>query len=157
MKNPDTIFDRKGKIVLALLAGLIIVCCLPGCATTPNSGKAALFHQVILPSGETNTIVNPAVTSFLQGVKDVNGAVNPTPSAPLVNIGVSALGIILAGIAAAKNRKAKQNGQLAEVLIQGVELANSKEAKAAIDALSKKRGVADLVHSKVKQITKGNK
>lgn len=161
------------KLILCAVAGVVLLG-LSGCAalTKPEGG---LFLQRVVampaitntsPSGDyvvtpgylaTNFVVNPSAQQSIQAIKEANGILNPTPSAPLVNMGLTALSGILGIVAAWKTRKANQNATVADLLIESIETANKPEVKAAIEQLSLKRGKADLVHSKVKQITKGNK
>jgi hypothetical protein len=87
------------------------------------------------------SVVNPAYTQALQTIGAINSVANPTPTAPLVGIGLTLAGYVLGGIAAFRN---KQTGKALEavkgalgVTVQVIEEA-AKIDKALKDKAQKK-------------------
>jgi hypothetical protein len=67
--------------------------------------------------------VNPAITSGIETAKTANAALNPTPSEPLVNWGLTGLSALLGVAAAWKNKRANALQTTLETVIKGVETA----------------------------------
>lgn len=147
---------------LALFCPVALLCA--GCQSTHSPIRPEPIVQtnvVTLPSGQsvtntvTNTIyvVNPDWQRAIDAARGVNETFNPTPTAPLVNIGLGALSTVLGLIAAWKSRQAKSNGEQLETVVQGVEIAGNSEVKAKIEEVSRVKGVASDLASTVKAIT----
>lgn len=101
---------------------------------------------------DTNIVasVNPSWTTAIDTVKGLNGAFNPTPAAPIVNLILGGLAAGLAWYARIKNKKAG----LVDVLIDGVERANNPEVKKVIKDVSALWGKSTQLHSEVNKQTK---
>jgi hypothetical protein len=103
------------------------------------------------------SVVNPAWQEAMGTIQAVNSVVNPTPTAPLVGLGVSALGYLLGGIAAFRNRQSRQaveqfKGALVTV-VRAVETYNSQELKQSIAHKAQLEGTQTTIHHIVKQET----
>jgi hypothetical protein len=89
------------------------------------------------------SVVNPNWQTGIETVKSANGMLNPTPTAPLVGIGLTLFGYVLTGIAALRN---KQTGKALDSVrgalhaaVDGIEKAAdagmlAKDAKGVIQA-----------------------
>jgi hypothetical protein len=160
--------NMRLKFLLAALS-LAAVVLFTGCSALGAVKGRGLFldqvtrGEVVQPDGTvqevmlTNKIVNPAVVEALRGAKEANSLVNPTPTAPFVNLGISAALGILGGIATWRNRKNAQRAnaseQMNDLFIAGVEIANNPDVKAAIKQLSVQKGLADVVRHRVHKVT----
>lgn len=93
---------------------------------------------------QTNSVysVNPDLLTGINTAREVNNLTNPTPSAPLVELGLGALVAGLGWYAKIKNQKLKGAESLVSVLVQGVEKNGSKEVKQTIAEVSKLRGLS---------------
>jgi hypothetical protein len=103
------------------------------------------------------SVVNPAWKEAMSTVQAVNSVANPTPTAPLVGLAISALGYLLGGIAAFRNRQARQaveqfKGALVTV-VRAVETFNSPHLKRAIARKAQLEGTQTIIHQIVKQET----
>jgi hypothetical protein len=103
------------------------------------------------------SVVNPAWKEAMSTVQAVNSVANPTPTAPLLGLAISALGYILGGIAAIRNRQAKQAvAQFRAALVtvvRAVEAYQSSDLKRAIAAKAQLEGTQSVIHQIVKQET----
>jgi uncharacterized membrane protein len=90
-------------------------------------------------------------------VQAVNSVANPTPTAPLLGLAISALGYILGGIAAIRNRQAKQAvAQFRAALVtvvRAVEAYQSSDLKRCIATKAQLEGTQSVIHQIVKQET----
>lgn len=112
-------------------------------ATTSDGKKEVIratnFVSVVTTNWQTNIVteVNPGWTSTISTARTLNETLNPTPSAPFVNIGLSALSGGLAWFAAWQNRRRAKATGLLNTVIAGVEAAKNPDVKAAIAETSR--------------------
>jgi hypothetical protein len=103
------------------------------------------------------SVINPAWQEAMSTVQAVNSVANPTPAAPLVGLVISALGYILGGIAAIRNRQAKQaTAQFRSALVtvvRAVESFQSSDLKQTIARKAQLEGTQSTIHQIVKQET----
>lgn len=111
----------------------------------------------------TNIVVevNPTITSGIDGARTINRLANPTPAAPLVDLGLYALSGILGIVATWKTRKLQraqdqlsQTNELLDTVIAGVETAKDQKTKDAIKEFSQLWGTRTALHNKVQQVTR---
>lgn len=125
-------------------------------------------NLVVVPA--TNTIVtvtnawepNPGLVAGIQTAQTLNGALNPTPSAPLVNWGLTALGGVATLVAGWQTRRAQKEGSaratadaLIETTIKAIETYPGREidqVKAHIAKVSALTGVADQLDARVQAV-----
>jgi hypothetical protein len=131
----------------------------------PNQEGIAIPPKEI-PKGATvepikvlvrESMVNPAWKEAMETARAVNSIANPTPTAPLVGLAISALGYLLGGIAAFRNRQARQaveqfKGALVTV-VRAVETFNSADLKRTIARKAQLEGTQTIIHQIVKQET----
>lgn len=127
------------KTIAALL---IIAAIVAGCTTTqvreepPGSGNY-----------QTNTIVDPRVTTTLETIGAVNEATKTVnPLSPFVTIAIAAAGAIAAEIARRKNAALT-------AVIAGVERAGSPEVKKTIQSKALSAGVEKTLNAAVRKVT----
>ena len=72
----------------------------------------------------------------ITGAQSANSALNPTPTAPLINLGLGALASALAIFARFQTKRAAKSDGLVGTLIAGVELAGDAATKTAIKDLA---------------------
>jgi hypothetical protein len=103
------------------------------------------------------SVVNPAWQEAMGTIQAVNSVANPTPTAPLVGLGISALGYVLGGVAALRNRQAKRaTAQFRDALttvVRAVEAYQSTDLKRAISHKAQLEGTQPTIHQIVKQET----
>lgn len=114
----------------------------------------------------TVSVPNPNWTTAIDVAKDVNSFVNPTPTAPLVNWGLSILSTGLAALGGflslQQKRKAEQavleherTLNAAATIVRGVEKArNNPGVKETIRDVSMLEGTAQDVHELVQTLTR---
>lgn len=132
------------KILLTFL--VLMVVAVSGCSSMLHS------RETVDPvTGETHRLyeVNPAIANALGITKDLN-SMNPTPSAPVINLVLGGVSLLLAAYAKRKNDEAK----LVKPLIEGVEEGGSQETKDAIRATAVRSGLEDRLYRQVKKITR---
>lgn len=90
--------------------------------------------SMISTNWQTNIVseVNPAWQTTIAGAKTLNETLNPTPTAPFVNIGLSVLSGALAWFAGWKNKLRAKEAGMVNTLIAGVEAAKNPDVKKAI-------------------------
>lgn len=95
-------------------------------------------NQVVSTNG---FVVNPQFRGAVETARGINSAVNPTPTAPIVDWGLTLATLAASGVAAWKTRSAKKSEILRDTLIKAVET-----APPAVSSAIKKHvaGVADL-------------
>lgn len=95
-------------------------------------------NQVVSTNGY---VVNPQFRDAVETARGINSAVNPTPTAPMVDWGLTLATLAAGGVAAWKTRSAKRSEILRDTLIKAVETAPS-----SVSSVIKKHvaGVADL-------------
>ena len=137
--------------------------------TTNTVGEVVTTREVTItpPTYHTNyvtnivTMVNPVLESALQTIQGVNSTVNPTPTAPFINMALLAVSGVLGFIARLKTVKAQKaaaehakTNELLDTVIAGVEAAKSSETKAKIAELSALWKTRDALHERVQQNTR---
>lgn len=176
----------KNILPSVLLAATLLL--LPGCGTPgPNSYpltatpivQTNYVERVVtnvvdnVPVLSTNTValvdtnllyaVNTNLLSMIATAKGVNAAVNPTPSSPLVDLGLGALVAGLGWYARFKNNKLKaaqdltttltqandEHQSVISTLIAGVEKANQPAVKEAIAKVAATKGTSAAVDKAV--------
>jgi len=118
-------------------------------------------HTIIQPPttgfvNVTNWIPNPDLLGALATAKEVNGAVNITPTSAPINLGISALAGLAALVAAWQNRKSNKATDVASTIISAIEKLPPDVAnviKPAVQAAGIRAGVADDIHDAVQRIT----
>jgi hypothetical protein len=110
----------------------------------------------------TNFAINPSLENGISVAQTLN-ALNPTPTAPAINLGLMALAGFAGIVARWQNRKANQaqaaaelSDDLAKTVILGVESYNGPggdKIKQAIARVSEIREVKAELHSRVKAVT----
>lgn len=103
----------------------------------------------------TNTVttVNPALVSSLTSAQSLNASLNPTPSAPIINVLLTALLGGLGFFARLKTKQATESQGLLRTVIAGVEEARSPETKQAIAKFSEAVGNAPQLDALVRKLT----
>lgn len=137
-------------------------------AVVSADGVTNIVREVTItaPAYRTNyvtnlvTVVNPKLQGAIDTAREINSNLNPTPSAPFVNLGLAALSGVLAFVARLKTTKAAraaadaaQKNELLETVIAGVEAAKSPEVKAKISEVSTLWGNRAALHAKVKELS----
>ena len=122
--------------------------------TLPNGDTVTIPSQT-LEKVSTNYVykVNPAWETTINTAKSINQIANPTPTAPIVNLALGAVTLILGAIVRAKNKTLSGKEAVLETLITGIEQANDPRVKEAIKALSRKNGTELQTHAEVKKHT----
>ena len=87
------------------------------------------------------------------GAKAANSALNPTPTAPLINVGLGVLVAALGVFARFKTKRAEKAEGLLGTLITGVELAGDKKTKESIKKIAQNFKQARDLHKRVKTQT----
>jgi hypothetical protein len=125
--------------------------------TTPVIVVTNEVHWVTNQVVTTNAfVVSPEFRAALETGRRVNSAVNPTPSAPFVDWGITAVGAIATAVAAWQTRKAQGSGRIADTLIKAVETYPGREGAAVkehISRVSALTGVADALDDRVQSVT----
>lgn len=118
--------------------------------TDPSTGVDTVSTNYV-----TNVVtrVNPNWEKAISGVKVANSTLNPTPTAPFITIGLSALSSVLGIGVAFVNRRRKRAQGLVNTLIAGVELAGDKKTKEQIKSLANQFKQARDLHKQVKEQT----
>lgn len=99
------------------------------------------------------TVVKPGWGKAIDGAKAANSSLNPTPTAPFINIGLGVLSAGLALFARFKTKRAARDAGLVSTLITGVELAGDKKTKESIKAIAESFKQARELHERVKSQT----
>lgn len=99
------------------------------------------------------TRVKPGWERGISGAKTANSTLNPTPTAPFVNIGLGVLSAGLALFARFKTKRAAREAGLVSTLITGVELAGDDATKQSIKAIAENLKQAKELHQRVKSQT----
>jgi hypothetical protein len=165
MKNKTSLF----------LAALVCVGSLTGCAKfggifNPTEATEEVTESVTSIVNEatgiatlsTNYTTNVVYTvssgwgKAIAGVKSANSALNPTPTAPFINLGLGALSAALAVFARFKTKKAAAADGMVGTLIAGVELAGDKATKDAVKKIAQNFNQARELHARVKNQTDSN-
>lgn len=94
--------------------------------------------------------VNPAYVSVLSGAKEVNSLANPTPSAPIVNLGISA---ILAGLGAYAAYRNRGLNAAVGTLVDSVEKFDDPKLKLLIQQKSAIQETAGIISKIVQKRT----
>lgn len=107
-------------------------------ATPSGEIVAVITPSVTVTNWQTNIVseVNPLWQQTITGARAVNSTLNPTPTAPFVNIGLSILSGGLAWFAAFQNKRRARESGLVNTLIAGVEASKNPEVKQAIKETS---------------------
>lgn len=115
------------------------------------------FVEQVVTKYTTNTVfeLKPGIVSGAKAVETANSMLNPTPSAPLVNIGIEAGLALLAGYVSLRNKK---YAEATKAIIQGIETASTATPalapiKQAISDSALDQGVADFVSALVEKHT----
>ncbi len=110
--------------------------------TTPVLVITNEVHWITNQVVATNAfVVSPEFQAALETGRRVNSALNPTPSAPFVDWGITAVGAIATAVAAWQTRKARDNGRLADTLIKGVDTYPGRDVDAVKQHLSRVSGL----------------
>lgn len=118
-------------------------------------------NLVVVPA--TNMVVtvtnawepNPGLVAGIQTAQTLNGALNPTPSAPLVNWGLTALSGVATLVAGWQTRKKMSADALIETTIKAIETYPGHEidqVKAHIARVSALTGVAEQLDERVQAV-----
>jgi hypothetical protein len=125
--------------------------------TTPVLVVTNEVHWITNQVVATNAfVVSPEFQAALETGRRVNSALNPTPSAPFVDWGITAVGAIATAVAAWQTRKAKGSGRIADTLIKAVETYPGREGAAVkehISRVSALTGVSDALDDRVQSVT----
>mgnify|MGYP001559030631 CR=1 FL=1 len=134
-------------------------------AVTVTPGYTTNFVTITPPRSVTNYLtnvvvsVNPALESALNTVQTVN-QFNPTPSAPFINVAMTALLGGLGWFARMKTRQAQaatdsseQHQSYARLMALAIEESKSAETKASVAKLSAAVGNAPELHAFVQGLT----
>jgi len=107
------------------------------------------------------TTVAPALTGAIETVRTVNTAVNPTPTAPFVNMALLAVSGVLGWVARLKTVKAARalqdataKNELLETVIAGVEAAKNDDVKAKISEMAQLWKTHQALDAKVQELTR---
>lgn len=137
--------DSAGKVIQA--AGVVEV-------VTPSQLITNWTKHIMVD-------VNPVWEKGISGARSLNTKFNPTPSAPFVEWGLSALtaGLFWWSRVATRKRneaeaKASQKQDLLETVILGVEEANLPAVKESIAKISKQWQNRDALEAEVQKLTK---
>lgn len=131
-----------------------------GCSTPLFEKKSVVETVTVQPSDpslppETRTVTNtvvtvsPEATAWIATARGVNSTLNPTPTAPLVEIGLGALAAVLWFIA---QRKSKQ-AAVVPTLVRSIENSSDEKLKSAVKKRAEADGVEKTLHQIVNQIT----
>lgn len=102
----------------------------------------------------TNYIVNPQLAAGIDTARRLNSALNPTPSGPLVDWSLTALGAVATIAAAWQTRRANQARQVGDTVIRAVETYPAAPAlKEHITRVAQLTGAAPLLDRRVQEIT----
>lgn len=101
---------------------------------TPAGPVQLVTPPAAVTNWQTNVVVevNPLWQQTISGARTLNETLNPTPTAPFVNIGLSALSGALAWFAAWQTRKRQREAGMLNAVIAGVEAAKNPEVKKVI-------------------------
>tara|TARA_R110000787_G_scaffold140636_3_gene254188 strand:+ start:1715 stop:2200 length:486 start_codon:yes stop_codon:yes gene_type:complete len=153
------------------LCVLATVLALTGCGSTkdwmnpvePTEVVEQQVREVIdaegvstLSTNYTTNVVYEVKGGWLKsisGAKAANSALNPTPTAPLINIGLGVLVAALGVFARFKTKRAEKAEGLLGTLITGVELAGDKKTKESIKKIAQNFKQARDLHKRVKTQT----
>lgn len=111
----------------------------------------------------TNVIteVNPDLESAISTAKGINSTLNPTPSSPLINIGLTGVSLVLGWWARRKTlaharaqEQANANNELLETVITGVEAAKNDDVKQKISEIAEQWKVSRALKQKVDDVTR---
>ena len=106
----------------------------------------------------TNWVVNPTITAGIATASAGNAALNPTPTEPLVNWGLTGLSAALGLLAAWKNKQAGTASALVNTVATAVETypgPGLDAVKKHIAGVSLALGTADDLHAAVQKATVG--
>lgn len=108
-------------------------------------------NTVVTPGQSvTSYVVNPTLTSGIVTAQQLNGAFNPTPTAPLVNLGLGALALLASGIAAWKTKVASGESALKATLQTAIEtFPGVGSLKDHVANISQITGTSDALHASV--------
>lgn len=118
--------------------------------TDPTTGA-----QTVSTNYVTNVVtrVSEKWEKAISGARTANNSLNPTPTAPFIEIGLASLSSILAiGVGFVNKRRKRAEGML-QTVIAGVETANDKKTKESIKMLANQFKQARELHKKVKEQT----
>lgn len=146
------------KNLLLSLVAIVGLSFLPGCAT--HTSFAPFTRSAVVADGQTNDVftVNTNLLAAIETAKRVNASINPTPSEPIINLGLSAVTAALGAGAWFLNRRKRSLQDQLTAVIGGIETATrinpsvalvKSEVANAADLL----GVATELHTTVKNQT----
>lgn len=127
-----------------------------------NTPPPQIIRQVIVLPAQTNYmtvtnyIPNPSFLSGVEVAQQVNSVANPTPSAPLVNIGLMGLTGLASLLAAWQNRKSNKAIDVATTMVKAIEGLPpelTQPVKDAVAKMSQHRDNAKDVNDIVKKVT----
>jgi hypothetical protein len=102
----------------------------------------------------TNWVVNPELSAGVESVRRLNSALNPTPTAPLVDWGLTGLAGVAGIIAAWQSRRANRVGLVADTVIRAVEtFPGATPIKRHVERVSALTGCADELAERVETAT----
>jgi hypothetical protein len=117
--------------------------------------RVALVTNFV-PVLATNYVANPDLMAGIESVRRANSALNPTPSAPLVDWSLTALGAVATIAAAWQTRRANRAGLVADTVIKAVETYPGKDlgnVKRHISRISELTGAGTLLAERVDSVT----
>ena len=115
---------------------------IPVPAVVDSAGVVVKAAGVIQVVSEAKTLtnwvqqvsakVNPVWNTGIEGARDIN-RLNPTPTAPLIDLGLKGLAVLLTGIAAVQTKRLSGKSDLLHTVISAVEQAKSQDVKDLIN------------------------
>jgi len=134
------------------IALAILALSISGCASVLQPNPNA---EAPPPADSTAPfIVNTNLTSLIERMRLANAALNPTPTAPLVNLGLAGFSACLTILAAYKNDKARRSAKSLQSVVAGVELAGDKKTKDQIAKMAGMLGSAADLAKTVQTVTR---
>ena len=156
------------KILTAILLSVsvsFLILSQTGCVTGPDGkSRIQLFQTETNSTGIVTVHPSQAVLDTIAGVEGVNILANPTPSAPLINIGLAGLTALAGAIATWKTKRLnKETGLNSELdsalaaIVKAVELGPlSPQLKESLFAIIAEGGVigenAESIKKKIESI-----
>jgi hypothetical protein len=101
----------------------------------------------------TNYVANPQFVTAVEAVRDTNAFLNPTPTAPFVNIGAGLLTGLAGILAAYQNRRANKASGLLSTVVTAIETFEDPRVKREVAKVSAMRGNASELDKVVQSIS----
>lgn len=119
---------RTNLVVTTNQVELVVPAAAAGGTPSTNRVETIATNVVVEPARVvsvpvTNYVANPALAPALDAVRAANSALNPTPSAPIVDWATRLLGLVATGVAAWQTRRANNQAQAAATAADGLRTA----------------------------------